>query len=271
MWAVIGGRLGFIQFPGNDSEPARCGPGIAQQLQHTYEQYLRRFETAYIQTVRNRSTTGSPQQPTHQMNANLTIGSSATPGMSGNPAEVPPNPQRQIPNQQFIAAALRYVGTSTQDMRAQRVPDHLINFVERHRADLVKVYQQQLQQMVAKRNAEQEQQNMANAQGPLPNMHEPSSIGLQPGAQRPPQPIGVNTMVGTAGEVKMVNGSFVPESVAAALQKQPPTQDQVQQATMAIGHLKHVFQQRSEPFWCSFVAAHARSRSPRNGYATNCG
>ncbi|KAI9568643.1 hypothetical protein HD554DRAFT_696884 [Boletus coccyginus] len=29
LWAVIGGRLGFIQFPGDDSEPARSDPGIA--------------------------------------------------------------------------------------------------------------------------------------------------------------------------------------------------------------------------------------------------
>jgi hypothetical protein len=246
MWAVIGGRLGFIQFPGNDSEPGRSGPGIAQQLHNTYDQYLRHFESALILILKNRATTWSPQQPIHPMDANPhAIGNNATPGMSGNSTEVPPHLQRQHPSQQFIAAALRYVGMSVQDMRAQRVPDNLITFVERHRTELLKFYQHQVE-LIAKWDAEQEEQNMANSQDPLPNMHEQASIGLQPGVERPPQPVGANTMISTASDVKMANGSFIPESVAAALHRQRPTQDQIQHAIMAIGQLKHVFQQRSE-------------------------
>ena len=240
MWAVIGGRLGFIQFPGNDSEPARCGPGIAQQLHNTYDQYLQHFENAYVLTVKNRPT-GSPQQPIHQMNPMnpnpLAISSNATPGMSVKSTEMPPNPPRPLHNQQVIAAAARYAHMSTQDMRAQRVQELMIAFVERHRAELQKVYQQQLQ-LIAKRNAEQEQQNMANAQNQLPNMHEQPPINLQ--LQRP---MGPNTMVNMpSGDVQMVNGSFVQENVAAALHKQPPTQDQIQHAIMSINQLKHVFQ-----------------------------
>lgn len=247
MWAVIGGRLGLVQFPGNDSEPARSGPGIAQQLHNTYEQHLQHFEHAYILTVKNRPTTGSPQQPIQQMNSGpLAIGNNATPVMSGNPTEMPPNPPRPFLNQQLIAAAARYAHTSAQDMRTQRVHEHMIAFVERHRPELMKVYQQQIQ-LIAKRNAEQEQQNMANAQGQPPNMHEQSSIGMQPGVQRPSQPIGANTMVSVpSGDAKMVNGSFVSENVAAALHKQPPTHDQIQHAMMTIGQLKQMFQQRSE-------------------------
>ncbi|KAG6374300.1 hypothetical protein JVT61DRAFT_4322 [Boletus reticuloceps] len=245
MWAVIGGRLGFIQFPGTDTEPARCGPGIAQQLHNTYDQYLQHFENAYILTVKNRPSTGSPQQPIHQMNPNPLAGSSATPDISGNPTEMPPNP-RPLLNQQFIAAALRYVLTPAQDMRTQRVPENMITFVERHRSELMKVYQQQVQ-LITKRNAEQEPQNMMNAQGSLPNAREQASIGLQPGVQRPSQPIGANTMSSIAGEARMANGSFVPENITAALQRQPPTQDQMQHAMLTINQLKHMFQQRSLP------------------------
>lgn len=249
MWAVIGGRIGFIQFPGNDSEPARCGPGIAQQLHNTYDQYLQHFENAYTLTVKNRPSGGSPQPSINQMNPPpLAIGNNATPGISGNPTEMPTNPPRPTANQQLIATALRYVLVNAQDMRAQRVPEHMINFVERHRSDLLKVYQQQVQ-LLAKRNAEQEQQNVANAQGQLPNMHEQAFVGLQPGVQRPPQPIGANAMAGVAGEAKMANGSIVPENVAAALQIKPPTQDQIQHAVMAINQCKQMFQQRSELSW----------------------
>ncbi|KAI9568641.1 hypothetical protein HD554DRAFT_696885 [Boletus coccyginus] len=109
----------------------------------------------------------------------------------------------------------------------------------------MKLYQQQVQ-LVAKGNAEQGQQNMANAQGPLPNMHEQASVGLQPGAQRLSQSVGVNAMVGIAGESKMANESFVPESFAAELLKQPLTQDQILlvHAIMATGQINHLFQQR---------------------------
>lgn len=239
MWAVIGGRLGFMQFPGNDTEPPRSGPGIAQQLHNTYEQYLQHFENAYVLTVKNRPTAGSPQQPINQMNPHPpAAGNNATPGMSGNPTEMAPNPPRQF-NQQVIAAAARYAHMSVQDMRAQRVQDAMIDFVERHRAELQKVYQQQLQ-LIAKRNAEQEQQNMANAQNQMSNMHDQSTMGLQ--LQRS---IGANTMANmSSGDGKMVNGSFVQDNVAAALHKQPPTQGQIQQAMMTIGHIKHMFQQR---------------------------
>ena len=51
MWAVIGGQLGFIQLPGDDSGPARSDPGIAQQLCSTYNRYLQHFEIAYILAV----------------------------------------------------------------------------------------------------------------------------------------------------------------------------------------------------------------------------
>lgn len=256
MWAVIGGRLGFVQFPGNESEPGRSGPGIAQQLQNTYDQYLQHFESAYVLTVRNRQMGASSQQPIHQMGPTPpAMGNNVAPGMSGNPTEVPLNSgQRPLANQQIVATALRFVLTSAQDMRASRVPEHMIAFVERHRADLLKLYQQQAQ-LAAKRNAEQEQQNV---QGPLPNMQEQPPVGSQSSAPRPPQPVGANTMVGIADESKMGNGSFVPDSVAAALHRQPPTQDQIQYAITAIGQIKHLFQQRSELSWY-FLCCHSRS------------
>lgn len=248
MWAVIGGRLNFVQFPGTDSDPARSGPGIAQQLQNTYEHHLQHFENAYIMTVKNRTGTGSPQQPPiHQMNPNpLPVGNTATPSLPGNPAEMPQSASRPANfNPQLIAAAARFAHTSAQEMRAQRVHEQLINFVERHRGELMKVYQHQQMQLIAKRNAEQqEQQNNANAQGQLSNVPEQQSMGLQPGPQRPHQTIGANNM--PPGEGKMVNGNFVLENSAAALNQQPPTQEQIQHAMLAIHQLKTVFQQRSE-------------------------
>ena len=43
--------MGFVQFPGTDTEPAKSGPVIAQQLEHIYRQYLANFDRAYIANV----------------------------------------------------------------------------------------------------------------------------------------------------------------------------------------------------------------------------
>ena len=51
LWPVIGARLGYIQFPGSATEPARSGPGISQQLQHLYSVYLEQFEKIYVHSV----------------------------------------------------------------------------------------------------------------------------------------------------------------------------------------------------------------------------
>lgn len=51
LWAVVGGRMGFVQFPASDSEPAKSGPGVAQQLAHAYKEYLAAFDNVYLSTV----------------------------------------------------------------------------------------------------------------------------------------------------------------------------------------------------------------------------
>ena len=51
LWAVIGGRMGFVAFPGTDTEPNKSGPAAAQQLAHVYKSYLQDFDTAYLQSV----------------------------------------------------------------------------------------------------------------------------------------------------------------------------------------------------------------------------
>lgn len=93
---------------------------------------------------------------------------------------------------------------------------------------------------------------MANAQNQLP-MHEQSPMNLQ--LQRS---IGANPTVNiSSGDAQMVNGSFAQENVAAALHKQPPTQDQIQHAAMTISQIKNVFQQRSELFENFLYATHS--------------
>ncbi|KAK2460344.1 hypothetical protein APHAL10511_007733 [Amanita phalloides] len=50
-WNVIGGRMGYVQFPGTDTESAKCRFVIAQQLEHIYKQYLSAFDGAFAACV----------------------------------------------------------------------------------------------------------------------------------------------------------------------------------------------------------------------------
>jgi hypothetical protein len=51
MWPIIGARMGFVQFPASDTEPAKAGPGVAQQLQHLYTECLATFDNIYVASV----------------------------------------------------------------------------------------------------------------------------------------------------------------------------------------------------------------------------
>jgi len=43
-WSVIAARLGYVQFPGTATEPAKSGLGVAQSIQHLYKEYIAPFE-----------------------------------------------------------------------------------------------------------------------------------------------------------------------------------------------------------------------------------
>ncbi|OCH88782.1 hypothetical protein OBBRIDRAFT_733725, partial [Obba rivulosa] len=51
-WAILGGKLGFVQFPASsESEPTRSGPGMAAHLHHAYKESLHGFDAAYITSI----------------------------------------------------------------------------------------------------------------------------------------------------------------------------------------------------------------------------
>ncbi|KIJ32463.1 hypothetical protein M422DRAFT_265632 [Sphaerobolus stellatus SS14] len=47
LWPVIGGQLGFVQFPSSPSEPARSGLQVAAAVQIIYSKYLMQWEHTY--------------------------------------------------------------------------------------------------------------------------------------------------------------------------------------------------------------------------------
>lgn len=66
MWDVIGGRLDFVQFPGNDTELPRSGPRTAQHLAQVYAKYVSEFDEVYIQAVLDLNGRQQRPGPNHQ-------------------------------------------------------------------------------------------------------------------------------------------------------------------------------------------------------------
>ncbi|KAI6025775.1 hypothetical protein F5J12DRAFT_810324 [Pisolithus orientalis] len=168
-WSVIGGRMGWIQFPG---DPPRCGPGIAQQLQHTYKEHLSQFESAYIMTVRNRSMTQQQQPQQQQQPANGMTAANGRQSAVAMPTETQPN----LP---FDPRILQYANLSAADLRARGMPQATVDMIEVYRPQLAQWRQAELT-----RRAAAEKQTMANSQIQVPSGPEPPVAG---GAQRPPQ------------------------------------------------------------------------------------
>ena len=82
--------MGFVQFPGTDTEPAKSGPGVAQQLQHLHTEYLAQFDQIYVRSVLQKKGFFPPQP-----------GNNAAGGPQGNnpPAGSPQINNNAVPTQ----------------------------------------------------------------------------------------------------------------------------------------------------------------------------
>ncbi|KAI0292189.1 hypothetical protein BC826DRAFT_955249 [Russula brevipes] len=115
-WPIIGGALGFPPFSVVDAgQPPRCAPAIAHRLRQIYNDLLRQFDQAYINSVITR------------------IRNSQASG------QIPPQALQQ--QQQSILPRFSY--SSALDLEAHRVPQYVIDFVEQNREHLQRAAQGQ--------------------------------------------------------------------------------------------------------------------------------
>ena len=117
MWNIIGARMGFVQFHRTENEPAKSGPGVAQQLAHIYKEYLSQFDGFYVSQHRMKI---------QQANASL----------QAQVAAFNCSPQQ-------MQAVISLSHMSVQDLHAQNIPEKMIQFVENHRASLQRTHQDQ--------------------------------------------------------------------------------------------------------------------------------
>ncbi|KAI0297271.1 hypothetical protein B0F90DRAFT_1740642 [Multifurca ochricompacta] len=140
-WPVIGAALGFPPFSGGDgTQPARCGPVVAHQLQQLYSDSLRHFDHAYLNSVlsRIRSLGQVPSQPPQQQVQPYQPTEADYQSLLANiPSDSP------IVSPQAMSILPRFSHTSGAELEAHHVPQHVIKFVEQHREHLQRTAQDQ--------------------------------------------------------------------------------------------------------------------------------
>jgi hypothetical protein len=142
LWAIIGAKMGFVQFPGTDGEPAKSGPGVAQRLAMVYKEYLGAFDMVYINSVfESRKKLHAAQAVQRQQ-----IAHAAATGGSGNDHLSQQHMMQQnrgalTPHQMQLV--IGYANQSVAELRAQGVQERIIQFVETNRAHLQRTVMEQ--------------------------------------------------------------------------------------------------------------------------------
>ncbi|PCH37617.1 hypothetical protein WOLCODRAFT_168132 [Wolfiporia cocos MD-104 SS10] len=134
-WQLIGAKLGFVQFPESDKEPARAGPGVATQLQHVYRTYLLNFDAAYISSYLQKIQAFRAAQNRPATNG---VGPSSHPTLAGLSSLLGVSDPKQI------AALVRMSALSTPVLRSRNVPEHFVNIVSANRPVLRATLQSQV-------------------------------------------------------------------------------------------------------------------------------
>ncbi|KAJ7773049.1 hypothetical protein B0H16DRAFT_1363068 [Mycena metata] len=129
LWAVIGGRMGFVQFPGTDTEPAKSGPGVAQHLAHAYKEYLAAFDNVYVSTVMD----------SRRKNDAMTIAQRGQMALGGNvPPQILMRPGGALTDPQQMQLVMAYANLPLSELRRLRVSEALIQFIENNRTTLIR-------------------------------------------------------------------------------------------------------------------------------------
>jgi hypothetical protein len=252
--------MGFVQFPGTDTEPAKSGPGVAQQLQHLHKEYLSQFDQIYVHSVLQKkgffnslpNSAGTPQVNNPQ-STNPTAGTSGgnVPG-AGQVNMVCANLHisRAYLTSQQMNAVMAYANTSAADMRTRGVPDGLIQFVEQNRSHLQRTYlQQQAFRGMVRPNApgqtSEPERMIANVSG-FPNISPQQQQAIpSAGARPPPQPPQQNHLQAGMNVSGASHGQPQPQSPVPSWPARP-TPEQSQQSIQLIARVKQDFVTRSE-------------------------
>ncbi|KAG5651516.1 hypothetical protein H0H81_008353 [Sphagnurus paluster] len=135
LWSLIGGRMGFVQFPGSDTEPPTAGPGVGQRLAEVYKAYLAEFDQVYITSVVDRRKKMQQQQA-----AAAQAQAMAAANGNGGPSQTQP---RSVHGGHQMQMVVGYANQSVEELRRQGIQEKIIQFVEANRAQLQRMVMEQ--------------------------------------------------------------------------------------------------------------------------------
>ncbi|RDX43784.1 hypothetical protein OH76DRAFT_1174999 [Lentinus brumalis] len=185
LWPVIGAKLGFVHFPGNENEPGRAGPALAAHLEHIYKEFLLEFDQQYLkQLFQHRRQLAAAHY--HQKNA-AASGSGSMDGVMSMQAgpQVSQGVLTDVKDPKVVNELISYALSSVQEMQQRGVAPQLIQLVERHRDTLKNMLEQQRNfrgniQTAAQQAPQGQPRNLSN-----PMTHGQQMSGMNPmGAQQ---------------------------------------------------------------------------------------
>ena len=187
LWPVVAAKLGFIQFPGSEAEPAKSGPAVAQHIQNVYQRFLHGFDNMFLSSI----STLVQKQPQGGNNGGQPNNSNAaqqgSPGPVAGPSNMPPTNSMPLgiqPNNvsagngmvltippgtdpKQISELMAYARQPAEELRRQGVPERVIATVERNRTILEESLrsQQNFHGSLTKQQSSGANGNMGSAQG----------------------------------------------------------------------------------------------------------
>ncbi|KAG6873246.1 hypothetical protein C0995_001266 [Termitomyces sp. Mi166 len=142
LWGIIGGRMGFVNFPGSETEPAKAGPGLAQRLAQVYREYLANFDQVYINSVMDSRRKMQALHQAHMAQTQAAAAAAAAAGTSN--GSLPQNHTlRGALNGHQMQMVVGYAHQSVEELRRQGVQERIISFVESNRAYLQRTAMEQ--------------------------------------------------------------------------------------------------------------------------------
>ncbi|KAG6853785.1 hypothetical protein C0991_001374 [Blastosporella zonata] len=135
LWSVIGAKMGFVQFPGTDTEPAKAGPAFAQRLAQVYREYLVGFDSVYITSVMESKK--KQMEAIQQLQAQQQRQGPTTVVGNGNGGPLAQaQTMRGTLNGNQMQMVIGYANSSAEELRRQGVQEKIIQFVEVNRSNL---------------------------------------------------------------------------------------------------------------------------------------
>ncbi|KAJ7126683.1 hypothetical protein C8R44DRAFT_701425 [Mycena epipterygia] len=179
LWSVIGGRMGFVQFPGSDTEPPKSGPGVALHLAHVYQEYLVAFDYVYVTTImESRRKNDAVMQR---------MGNAAT--VNG-----PPQIRPSLSDPSPIQLVMAYANIPDIELRRCGVPEQLIQYIENNRSTLLRhaaeqgAFRNQIERPPYQGGMHQDGYGSPPAGGMMQPGRQSMPPGMQPHPMENPQP-----------------------------------------------------------------------------------